>query len=50
MAKRNDRIDTEVISLAVTGLSQHAIAEKLSISQATVATMKKEGSLYAEKG
>ena len=36
MAKRNNRIDTEVIALAVTGLSQRAIAEKLSISQATV--------------
>ena len=28
MAKRNNRIDTEVIALAVTGLSQRAIAEK----------------------
>lgn len=36
MAKRNNRIDTEVIALAVTGLSQRAIAEKLSLSQATV--------------
>ena len=36
MAKRNNRIDTEVIALAVTGLSQRAIAEKLSISQAAV--------------
>jgi predicted transcriptional regulator len=36
MAKRNNRIDTDVIALAVTGLSQRAIAEKLSLSQATV--------------
>ena len=36
MAKRNNRIDTEVIALAVTGLSQRAIAEKLSLSQPTV--------------
>ena len=31
MAKRNNRIDTEVIALAVTGLSQRAIAEKLEV-------------------
>ena len=36
MAKRKNRIDTDVIALAVTGLSQRAIAEKLSLSQATV--------------
>ena len=36
MAKRNNQIDTEVIALAVTGLSQRAIAKKLSLSQATV--------------
>ena len=36
MAKRNNRIDTEVIALAVAGLSQRAIAKKLSLSQATV--------------
>ena len=36
MAKRNNRIDTEVIALAVAGLPQRAIAEKLSLSQATV--------------
>ena len=36
MAKRNNRIDTDVIALAVAGLSQRAIAEKLSLSQATV--------------
>lgn len=36
MAKRNNQIDSEVIALAVTGLSQRAIAKKLSISQATV--------------
>ena len=28
MSKRNNRIDTEVIALAVTVLSQRAIAEK----------------------
>ena len=28
MSKRNNRIDTEVIALAVTGLSQRAITEK----------------------
>ena len=32
MAKRNNRIDTEVIALAVTGLSQRAIAKKLLLS------------------
>lgn len=36
MAKRNNRIDTEVIALAVTGLSQRAIAKKLAISKTTV--------------
>lgn len=36
MAKRNNKIDTDVIALAATGLSQRAIAEKLSLSQATV--------------
>ena len=36
MAKRNNRIDTEVIALAVAGLPQRKIAEKLSVSQATV--------------
>ena len=36
MAKRNNQIDTDVIALSATGLSQRAIAKKLSISQATV--------------
>jgi len=36
MAKRNNKIDTDVIALSATGLSQRAIAEKLSLSQATV--------------
>ena len=36
MAKRNNQIDSQVLALAVTGLSQRAIAEKLSLSQATV--------------
>ena len=39
MAKRNNRIDTDVIALAVTGLSQRAIAEKYKISQKTVALL-----------
>lgn len=42
MAKRNNRIDTEVIALAVTGLSQRAIAQKLSLSQATVSKILSE--------
>lgn len=42
MAKRNNRIDTEVIALAVTGLSQRAIAKKLSISQPTVSKILNE--------
>ena len=36
MAKRNNQIDTDVIALSAAGLSQRAIAQKLSISQATV--------------
>jgi predicted transcriptional regulator len=40
--KRNNRIDTEVIALAVTGLSQRAIAQKLSLSQATVSKILSE--------
>ena len=39
MAKRNNRIDTEVIALAVTGLSQRAVAKKSSISQPTVSKL-----------
>lgn len=42
MSKRNNRIDTEVIALAVTGLSQRAIAQKLSLSQATVSKILSE--------
>ena len=36
MTMHNNRIDTDVIALAVTGLSQRAIAEKYKISQTTV--------------
>jgi predicted transcriptional regulator len=42
MAKRNNRIDTEVIALAVTGLSQRAIAKKLAISKTTVSKILQE--------
>ena len=36
MAKRNNKIDADVIALSVAGLSQRAIAEKVSVSQKTV--------------
>ena len=42
MAKRNNRIDTEVIAMAVAGIPQRAIAEKLAISKTTVSKILQE--------
>ena len=42
MAKRNNRIDTEVVALALTGLSHRAIAQKLALSKTTVSKILKD--------